>query len=90
MRRKDPPYVVFGAHGGKADKAVVAVKSKRLSGWEVHICQCSSDMERGSADIPPDSLTGEYMTLFFCRKDTLQGFIRVLQEALDKWEGAIL
>ena len=83
--RKDPPYVVIGAHD-YADKAVIVNKSRRLSGWEVHICQMNKIMERSATEIAAGDLSGEYMTLYFCRRDALKEFISALQTALDKWE----
>ena len=33
-----------------------------------------------------EDVEGEYFTLYFCTKDSLQEFIATLQEALEAWE----
>lgn len=79
------PYVVIGLRDD-ADKAAIARKSKRLSGYEVHICRLAEPKQRGDKDIRPEDIEAECVTLYFCRKDALEAFIGALQTIANEWE----
>lgn len=83
---KKAPFVVFGA-GEKADKAVIAAKSRIGEGFEVHICQTDKEHDFGSKEkeIVRD-VSGEYVTFYFTRKESLRAMIDVLRNTLQLWE----
>lgn len=89
--QKPAPHIVFGA-GNKADKAIIGFRSKQVDGYEVHICQCEKEHEFGDnlPNLPEiviqnEDITGEYFTMYFCKRESLRAMIRVLQEIDDKW-----
>lgn len=44
-------------------------------------------IEAGTEDVPLALLSGEYIEMRFCRKESLQYFIAFLQKLNNAWEG---
>lgn len=86
MARRREHYVVFGVPD-TANKAVIAGKSKRLPGaYAVAITDLQGTHERGETDFPIDDIGGVYTTLYFCKRESLDTFIRVLEYLRDRWD----
>lgn len=84
--RKTTPFVVLGA-GENANKAILSFKSKKLSGYELHICELEKEeVERGSDDFDIEDISKDYMTIYLCKKESVQAMIDILQKTLDMWE----
>lgn len=83
-RRKH--YVVFGA-GGIPDKGVLGMKSRQMSGYELHVLQLRNDGKYEYGDnFEIDDIDGEYTTLYFAKKDSLKSFIKSCEALLQMWE----
>lgn len=88
--QKPAPYAVFGA-GDKANKALIGFKSQFMSGYEVHICECEGNHAIGDDGVVQnDDITGEYFTMYFCKRESLRAMIRVLQTLDDMWVDELL
>ncbi len=83
---RDAPFVVFGA-GENAHKGVICYSSRNTGGWAAKIVQLAdSTQTKPGQQFTMEDVEGEYFTLYFCTKDSLQEFIATLQEALEAWE----
>lgn len=88
--KKPAPYCVFGAYD-KADKALIGFKSQLTNGYEVHICQCSKEHDFGDDDVVQnEDISGEYFTMYFCKRKSLKAMINVLQKIDDMWVDELL
>lgn len=90
--QKPAPYVVFGAgENGNANKALIGFKSQMTSGYELHICETEGNHKIGdSGVIQNGDITGEYFTMYFCKRESLRAMIRVLQTLDDMWVDELL
>lgn len=88
--KKPAPYCVFGAYD-KADKALIGFKSQLTNGYEVHICQCSKEHDfRDDSVVQNEDISGEYFTMYFCKRKSLKAMINVLQKLDDMWVDELL
>lgn len=88
--KKPAPYCVFGAFE-KADKALIGFRSQLTSGYELHICQCSKEHDFGDGGVVQnEDISGEYFTMYFCKRESLRAMIRVLQKLDDMWVDELL
>lgn len=90
MPRKFAPMVVFGARG-KPSKTAVGYVEKGGHVAHAHICELKKDHKYSMGEPIPredvlNAIDGEYVHLYFCKKESLYWFIRSLQELYDKWE----
>lgn len=78
-------WIVFGA-GDKPNKSLIAYPSKLTSGYALKICELSTDCdyEYGHTDNPTveqllEENSGEYTTLYFGKKESVEAFIKILE-----------
>lgn len=81
-RKRDTPYVVFGS-GERANKGLFCAKIKGFH--TAKIVELDPEQDYG-ADFPLDAISGEYVDLIFCKKESLQAFIACMLNFLTAWE----
>lgn len=86
MRRKQTHYVVLGARDS-ANKAVIAYKTdnKGPGKYAVAITELNGEHNRGDTDFPFEDVDGIYTTLYFCKRESLDVLIKVLEKLRDMW-----
>ncbi len=70
-------YVVFGA-SDMANKAVIAAKPDNRA-CAVIVADLNGTHERGDMNFPLDDVGSVYTTLYFCKRESLDGFIKTLR-----------
>ena len=79
-------YVVFGATE-KPDKALIVTKSPETHIRAVTICQLKDGLGKDYGDSVEDGdINGYYTTLMFCKKESLDTFIKSLEVMREKWD----
>ena len=88
-RNKRTPMVVFGSDT-LPNKCLVGYQEKDSKTRIIRICEMENPdgvIEAGTEDVPLALLSGEYIEMRFCRKESLQYFIAFLQKLNNAWEG---
>jgi len=86
-RKKDPPYVIFGAWD-QPNKAIVGIRRKDSKGAGVAICEMKNGDKYGFRcnGVSQDDLTGVHAVLWFCKKESLNAMIDCLIGLRDEME----
>lgn len=88
-QNKRTPMVVFGSDT-LPNKCLVGYQEKDSKTRIIRICEMENPdgvIEAGTEDVPLALLSGEYIEMRFCRKESLQYFIAFLQKLNNAWEG---
>ena len=77
-------WVVFGATG-KPNKALISHKSENFGGVAVHVCDLKGEHEYGDK-YELSEVGSEYITMYFCKKESLHAFMTFLHDTLNAWD----
>lgn len=86
-------WIVFGA-GDKPNKSLIAYPSKMVGGcYAVKICELSTDcdydygfMDKPTTEKLLEEISGEYTTLYFTKKESVDAFIKLLEHVKEQME----